>query len=198
MVTGTYVVWKDNSTGNDEIYLKISEAGKAKFGRLFNLSRSNGSSTDPQVAVYGNGTYVVWKDNSTGNDEIYLKISEAGKAKFGRLFNLSRSNGSSTDPQVAVYGNGTYVVWKDNSTGNDEIYLKISEAGKAKFGRLFNLSRTNGISTDPQVAVYGNGTYVVWKDNSTGNDEIYLKISEAGKAKFGRLFNLSRHQWNLH
>ena len=189
----TYVVWQDNSTGNDEIYLKMSPAGKADFGRTFNLSRNNASSTDPQVTVYGNSTYVVWRDNSSGNDEIYLKMSPAGKADFGRTFNLSRNNASSTDPQVTVYGNSTYVVWRDNSSGNDEIYLKMSPAGEADFGRTFNLSRNQWNSTDPQVTVYGNSTYVVWQDNSSGNDEIYLKMSPAGKADFGRASNLSRN-----
>ena len=50
-------------------------------------------SSDPQIATYGNSTYVVWKDDSNGNDEIFLKVSTAGKAEFGRLFNLSRNNG---------------------------------------------------------------------------------------------------------
>src|SRR5215204_6061340 len=186
----TYVIWRDNSTGNDEIYAKISPAGKVDFGRTFNLSRNNGSSVDPQIAVYGNSTYVIWRDNSTGNDEIYAKISPAGKVDFGRIFNLSRNNGSSVDPQIAVYGNSTYVIWRDNSTGNDEIYAKISPAGKVDFGRTFNLSRNNGSSFDPQIAVYGNSTYVIWRDNSTGNDEIYAKISPAGKVDFGRTFNL--------
>jgi hypothetical protein len=126
---------------------------------------------DPQIAVSGNSTYLVWEDNSTGNDEIYLKLSPAGRA-----LNLSRNNGSSSDPQIAVSGNSTYVVWKDNSTGNDEIYLKLSPAGKSDFGRMFNLSRNNGSSSDPQIAVSGNSTYVVWKDNSTGvGDEIYSR-----------------------
>jgi hypothetical protein len=66
----------------------------------------------------------VWKDNTDGNDEIYLKISEAGKTKFGKLINLSRNNGSSTDPQIAVYGNSTYVVWKDNSNGYPDMLFE--------------------------------------------------------------------------
>ena len=67
---------------------------------VFSSGDYNASSTDPQVTVYGNSTYVVWQDNSTGNNEIYLKMSPAGKADFGRTFNLSRNDGSSTDPQV--------------------------------------------------------------------------------------------------
>ena len=95
----------------------IDVYGTRDFGRVFDLSRNNASSTDPQIAVDGNSTYVVWQDNSSGNDEIYLKMSPAGKSDFGRIFNLSRNNASSTDPQIAVYGNSTYVVWQDNSSG---------------------------------------------------------------------------------
>ena len=98
----------------------IDVYGTRDFGRVFDQSRNNANSTDPQIAVYGNSTYVVWQDNSSGNDEIYLKMSPAGKSDFGRIFNLSRNNASSTDPQIAVYGNSTYVVWQDNWSGEIE------------------------------------------------------------------------------
>ena len=93
---------------------------EAGIGEISEILDSNASSTDPRTAVYGNSTYVVWQDNSRGNDEIYLKMSPAGKSDFGRVFNLSRNNASSTDPQIAVYGNSTYVVWQDNSRGTTE------------------------------------------------------------------------------
>jgi hypothetical protein len=90
---------------------------EVSIGEISDILDSNASSTNPQIAVYGNSTYVVWQDNSNGNDEIYLKMSPAGKSDFGRIFNLSRNNASSTNPQIAVYGNSTYVVWQDNSRG---------------------------------------------------------------------------------
>jgi hypothetical protein len=147
------------------------------------LSKNNGSSSDPQIAVYGNSTYVVWKDNSKGNDEIYLKLSTAGKDRFGKLINLSKNNGSSSDPQIAVYGNSTYVVWKDNSTGNDEIYLKLGTAGNDKFGRLINLSHNNGSSVDPNIGIDEpeENVYVIWEDSTEGLPELQFKASLDGK-----------------
>jgi len=149
--------------------------GSASVMRVLDSTGLDPISADPQIAVYGNSTYVIWRDNSSGNDEIYAKISPAGKTNPSRTSNLSRNNGSSVDPQIAVYGNSTYVVWRDNSSGNDEIHLKLSPAGKADFGRVFNLSRNNGSSVDPQIAVYGNSTYVVWRDNSTGANVLRIK-----------------------
>ena len=192
----TYVVWQDDTNGNNEVYLKISPAGKSAFGRIFNLSRNDGNSSEPQIATYGNSTYVVWKDDTDGNNEIYFRISPAGKSDFSRIFNLSRNDGNSSEPQIATYGNSTYAVWKDDTDGNNEVYFKISPAGKSAFGRIFNLSRNDGNSSEPQIATYGNSTYVVWKDDTDGNNEVYFKISPAGKSAFGRIFNLSRNDGN--
>ena len=101
-----------------------------------------------KIATYGNTTYVVWQDDTNGNNEVYLRISPAGTSDFSRIFNLSKNVGNSTDPQITTYGNTTYVVWQDDIDGNNEVYLKMSPAGKSAFGRIFNLSRNIGNSTE--------------------------------------------------
>ena len=168
-----YLVWNNITSENTEdIFFRLSLDGGHTFGASENLSNIPGNSTDPQIATYGNSTYVVWQDDADGNEEIYLKISPAGKSGFGRIFNLSRNEGNSTDPQIAIYGNTTYVVWQDDADGNEEIFLKTSPAGKSGFGKIFNLSKNEGNSTDPQIATYGNSAYVVWQDDTNGNGEI--------------------------
>ena len=73
------------------------------FGNATNLSNTPGSSQAPQIASFGNTTFVVWQDNGPGNDEIYLRKSADGGSVFGNATNLSNTPGSSQAPQIAVF-----------------------------------------------------------------------------------------------
>src|SRR6476660_7779200 len=190
------LVWQDNSTGNDEIYLRKSYDGGITFGNATNLSDNVGNSQSPQIQALGNITFVVWQDNSTGNDEIYLRKSSDGGITFGNATNLSDNVGNSQSPQIQALGNITFVVWQDNSTGNDEIYLRKSSDGGITFGGKKNLSDNVGNSQSPQIQALGNITFVVWQDNSTGNDEIYLRKSSNAGSTFGGKKNLSDNVGN--
>src|SRR5437867_2432571 len=189
----TFVVWQDNSTGNEEIFLRKSLNGGITFGNITNLSNNNASSISPQIESFGNNTFVVWQDNSTGNEEIFLRKSLNGGITFGNITNLSNNNASSISPQIESFGNNTFVVWQDNSTGNEEIFLRKSLNGGIKFSGEKNLSNNNASSISPQIESFGNNTFVVWQDNSTGNEEIFLRKSLNGGIKFSGEKNLSNN-----
>ena len=56
--------------------------GGISFDSKKNISSSIGDSQFPQIASEGNKTFVVWQDNTTGNNEIYLKRSTDGGISF--------------------------------------------------------------------------------------------------------------------
>src|SRR5206468_1348278 len=123
-----------------------------------NISNNTGSSTSPQIESFGNNTFVIWQDNNTGNDEIFLrKSTDAGK--FSSKKNISNNTGSSTSPQIESFGNNTFVIWQDNSTGNDEIYLRKSTNGDTVFYDLKNIRELNleykggPVVSDPNLKV---------------------------------------------
>src|SRR6266540_4078099 len=178
------IVWQDNTTGNNEIYLKKSTDGGVTFGNATKLSESPGSSESPQIESEGNSTFVVWQDNTTGNNEIYLKKSTDGGVTFVGRKKLTKNTGSSESPQIESEGNSTFVVWQDNTTGNNEIYLRKSANTGFTFGNKKMLSQSPGSSESPQIESEGNSTFVVWQDNTTGNNEIYLKKSTDGGVTF--------------
>ena len=60
------------------------------FGNATNLSNTPGSSQAPQIASFGNTTFVVWQDNRTGNNEIYLRKSN----NFGNTFSQQEKSES--------------------------------------------------------------------------------------------------------
>jgi glucose/arabinose dehydrogenase len=154
------------------------------YASTLNSKYDNFSIPFPQIQSAGNKTLVVWQDNSTGNNEIYLKLSSDGGDTFSAAKDISNSTGSSQFPQIQSVGNKTLVVWQDNSTGNNEIYLRKSNNGGSTFSGKKNISNSTGSSQFPQIQSAGNKTLVVWQDNSTGNNEIYLKLSSDGGNTF--------------
>jgi hypothetical protein len=131
----------------------------------------------PQAATEGNNIFLVWEDNSTGNEEIFLRKSTNGGITFGNTTNISNNTGFSASPQIESFGNSTFVVWEDNSTGDEEIFLRKSTNGGITFGNTTNISNNTGFSASPQIESFGNNTFVVWQDNSTDNEEIFLRKS---------------------
>ena len=74
----------------------------------------------------GNNVYVVWSDNSTGNGEIHFRgstgyIRHISKPKISAI-----NPGDTSEPRIVAYQNNVFVVWSDDSTGNGDIYMKIS------------------------------------------------------------------------
>jgi hypothetical protein len=161
------------------------------FGNLTNLSNNAGFSSNPQITTFGSNVYVVWRDNSSGNDDIYFSSSVDNGTTFNGIENLSNNDGRSDKPQIAAVGVNVYVVWRDNSSGKDQIYFKRSSDTGNSFNTTENLSNTNGSSTDPQITATGNNAYIVWSDTTTGNGDIYFKSSTDNGTSFSVPKNLS-------
>ena len=161
------------------------------FGNLTNLSNNTGFSSNPQITTFGSNVYVVWRDNSSGNDDIYFSSSVDNGTTFNGIENLSNNDGRSDEPQIAAVGVNVYVVWRDNSSGKDQIYFKRSSDTGNSFNTTENLSNSNGSSTDPQITAMGNNAYIIWSDTTTGNGDIYFKSSTDNGTSFSFPKNLS-------
>ena len=108
------------------------------------MSRNNGSSIYPQLTANGNNVYVVWTDDTRGNNNIDFKVSNDYGNSFSRTKPVSRNNGSSVYPQLAANGNNVYVVWTDDTPGNTDINFRKSSDYGNNFNSTINLSRNNG------------------------------------------------------
>lgn len=75
-----------------------------------NLSNNDGGSESPDIAAIKNMVYVVWRDTSPGNSDIFYRRSTDGGATFGPTINLSNNQGSSGSPALAVDHNNVYLV----------------------------------------------------------------------------------------
>jgi len=139
------------------------------------ISDNDGISNEQQIISSGTNVYVVWKDTTSGQNEIlFLNSTNNGTSFASASINLSSSSTvSSTQPQVAASGNNVFAVWKE---GND-IFVKRSTDNGSNFSFPTtpsdgDLSGT-GTSLNPQVESSGSNVYVVWKE---GND-IFVKRS---------------------
>ena len=183
-----------NSTLLLVLLLSSSQPAYAQsLGNLTNLSNNTGFSSTPQITASGANVYVVWRDNSSGNDDIYFKSSVDNGTSFSSIENLSNNSGRSDEAQITVVGANVYVVWRDNSSGKDQIYFKRSSDNGNSFYPTEDLSNNNGSSTNPQITAIGNNVYTVWSDTTTGNGDIYFKSSADNGTSFASSKNLSRN-----
>ena len=117
---------------------------------------------------------------------------------YAQIDSLSGAENSHTKllvPQVSPVGSNVFLIWQDNSTGNEEIFLRKSMNGGITFGNTTNVSNNTGFSTSPQIESFGNNTFVIWQDNSTGNEEIFLRKSTGGDIVFYDLKNIRELNW---
>jgi hypothetical protein len=188
-----YVVWTDDTTGNADINFRKSSDYGNNFTRTINLSGNNGSSVSPQLAAIDKNVYVVWTDDTRGNNDISFKASHDYGNNFTRTKPVSRNNGSSVSPQLAVTGNNVYVVWTDDTTGKADINFRKSSDYGNNFTRTINLSGNNGSSVSPQLAAIDKNVYVVWTDDTTGKADINFRKSSDYGIKFAGERNLSKN-----
>jgi hypothetical protein len=175
-----YVVWSDNTAGNYELIFKRSIDGGATWEADTQLTNTAGHSHNPAIAVDGSNIYVIWRDNTPGNDEIYFKRSTDGGVTWSEDQQLTTNTSSSIYPAIAVVGANVYVVWSDNSVGNYEVYFKRSSDRGLTWKADRRFSNTTGDSGPAAIVVGGANIYVVWCDNTEGNYEIYFKRSIDG------------------
>ena len=175
--SNVYVVWTDDSSGNNEILFKASSDSGVTFGSIINLSNNAGSSSAPVISATGTDVYVAWTDTTPGNNDVLFVASTNSGSSFGGQVNLSNNAGSSSAPVISATGTDVYVAWVDDTPGNNDIFFKTSDNSGSTFGGLQNLSSNSGFSTSPAIASSGTSVYVAWQDNTLGNYEI---LFEAG------------------
>jgi hypothetical protein len=149
-----FVVWQDNSPSNGtnyDILMKRSINSGGSFQAVKNLSNNAGVSTSPQVATSGANVYFTWNDNTPGNFEIFLRRSTNNGGTLQPLVQISNNAGISVFPQVTTVGANVYIIWQDNTPGNNEIIERRSHDNGATWQPTQNLSSNAGSSELPQI-----------------------------------------------
>ena len=170
--------------------LIIASQGYAEFDSTGNNDTMDYSKLlMPGVSPDRNNISLVWQDNSTGNEEIFLRKSTNGGITFGNTTNVSNNTGISTSPQIESFGNNTFVVWQDNSTGNEEIFLRKSTNADEVFYDLKNIRELNlefkggPVVDDPSLKVEQVATGINFPTSMAflGPDDILVLEKNEGK-----------------
>ena len=202
-----YLVWTDTSPGNNDIFFSRSTNDAMNFENIINLSNNNGTSAFPRMTVYDNNVFVTWYDYSPGISDIFFARSMDNGSSFETI-NLSQNNGVSFNPWIRVNENNVYIVWNDESPhlppnihrdagdidvflGDLEILIATSHDGGSKFD-VSNLSNSQGMSSNPRIAISGSNVYVVWNEETITGYEIFFSKSTDNGTTFSEPINVSR------
>jgi hypothetical protein len=170
-----HVLWYDYTPGNAEIYYRKSTDGGTTW-TIKRLTYNSGYSWNPAIAIdTKNYIHATWGDETLGNFEQYYGKSTNGGATWTSK-RLTFNYGSSSNSTIATDSNNDiHVTWGDDSSGNYEIYYKMSTDGGASW-TIQRLTYSSGLSASPSMAVDSvDHLHVVWRDNTPGNYEIYYK-----------------------
>lgn len=195
-----YVVWHDDSDGNDEIYFAKSADGGDSFGIPKKITdTASGANSNPIITLTDDDSriYITWSYSSGEIDsDVYFAKSSDGGDSFSIPKNISNTISSvSFNQELEVSNNGTiYVAWEDSFDGDNDIYFAASTTGGDSFTtQAVDVSSNSGNSINPRMAATGDSSvYLVWQDVSTGNDEIYFaKSVDSGSSFSNPAINIS-------
>lgn len=173
-------------------------ASNVSFGTTLNLSNDTIASGLPRMAASGKNVYVVWENNTAGNEDILFRASNNNGTSFGPVIKLSGTpNGDAINPQIAATGSNVYVVWEDNVTLNtSDTFFRASTNNGTSFGGVIDLCSStscggvSGVTSSsvPDVAAAGNNVTVVWFSTTTSHktpNNILAKTSNTNGSNLG-------------
>jgi len=185
-----HTVWEETTAPDLDIFYRVSNDNGQNFSPKIQLSDNNGKSELPHVKVLAGNVYVVWVDDTPGNQDIFFIASNDNGVNFNPIINLSNDGTKSVAPVIAIFGNIVFVVWQDGESNPSEILMRISIDNGVTFGPTINLSQTNEFSSQPDVAAANGNVYVTWREGSASLD-IFARVSNDNGLNFGNAVNLS-------
>ncbi len=188
------IVWRDDRTGNFDVYAQRYADDVSPMGANFEVYGSINESTSarqPSLCVAETGAFgVVWTGHGLSHGDIYGRFySRDGKSLGNRFLVNERNNivGEGNpdrwpfcdNPAIGADETGNFiVVWQDrrNLDYESDIYAQHYAADGSLVGMNFRVNddEENAAQIHPSVNVdESTGSYVVvWADKRSGNGEI--------------------------
>jgi hypothetical protein len=149
--------------GNATLFHQANETGTATAP--VNVSNNTGGSEHAAIAAQGSDVYLVWEDDTSGQQEIFFAKSDDSGETFSEPISIGKSpqGGFALMPDIAVAGENVYVVWADyNPDEQSAVAFRSSNDSGETFGNKTMLGEYDGESAHPHVTVFKNSTYVAW------------------------------------
>ena len=178
-----HAVWYDSRFGNEEIIYKRSTDGGATWSAQKRMTFTSGWSADNRVIIVpGNDVYILYGDDTPGNEEIFYKKSTDSGVTWSAPKRLTYSSGDSREPQLAFDSSlNLFLIYNDETPGNQEIFYKKSTNAGGTWSSPKRMTYNSGDSEQQSLSVDGGDIlHMIWSDNTSTNQEIYHKKSTDG------------------
>jgi len=193
-----YVLWNveeseknTNKADKGLFFVKSFDQGSS-FGETIRLNHPEQEFGEAQIGASGQDVYVVWGGPhlNTVNNLFFTKSKDSGETFSDPVAIIDDDNNNLNPSNVEIAVDHEeegklYIAWQGLAseaariaTGiKEEIFFKMSSNNGDTFTNTINLSKNDGISECPSLAVYKDRLYVVWEDLSPGNHEILFTRS---------------------
>jgi hypothetical protein len=103
------------------------------------------------ISISEDNIYIVWWTNeTTGNDEVMLRVSNDSGSTFGDKINLSNTtNTDSVDAKIDSDADSVVVTWWETNQTSDSPVMRVSNDNGATFGPMLALA-TNGTTGEAE------------------------------------------------
>ncbi len=178
--SGFVVVWYDNRTGDNEVYLqRLDTLGHPVGGNVRVNGVTDLSQQVPAVGRTGEGFIVAWIDYRVASGsfcQVYARRYHAAGDTIGPEFVVTTASSVNNDPTVTGTDNGFWVAWKDSRNDAYDIYFqRYDSTGAASGGNTLVTSGMEGEkSRVPSLASHGDKVGLAWQ---TGEWDIYGDIN---------------------
>ncbi|MHC4261435.1 MAG: sialidase family protein [Planctomycetota bacterium] len=189
----------DPSTVDEELYLTVSIDGGGSFLPAVLVPQGGAGDVD-EIAfdVDGDNVYVAFVDDraGTGFDDLYFQRStdrgQTWQPTDASIDGTGPGLGDVADTQVdvVVQGSKVAVCWaeEDSGTGNEILHLTVSNDSGVTFGPVYDIGGytpvTHDVDVPTMVMTEGGRIYIVWEDNRTGSDRVYVAATDDDGATF--------------
>jgi hypothetical protein len=184
------VVWTDNRSGDEDVYIAYSSDSGASFqgNRRVDDGPTGTNQSHPSVAVTPSGRVAVaWEDDRSGIKTIMCSFSDDGQS-FGPSVQVNTDNSGREHfrPRLAAGPSGFHVVWYDNRSGSQNVSdFNVYYARSAGDGFLPDVRVDDSSDTSfqalPSLALGPQGrVHVVWHDTRLGPFRVFHSYSQDG------------------
>jgi hypothetical protein len=159
------VVWEDNrDAGDHEIYFtRLSPTG-SKIGSDVRLTNFPGQSLDPEIVWAGSRWGVAWHDDGWVNMEIAFASLDPTASLASPPVRVTQDSSVSEGVDIVWNGSAYGLAWRDNRTGNGDIYFALLAADGTKLAGDDQVTNTAGLSIHPAIAWSGSAFGIAWKE----------------------------------
>ncbi|MGH2571575.1 MAG: hypothetical protein ACRDGR_10135, partial [bacterium] len=174
-----HVAWRGVAAGASILYAERDPGGS--WSAPVDIDLGGLVQGAPALALDGNAAvHVVWPDARSGGRALYARARVSGTWDPSVERITSPAHGAD-EPSLTSDGDGAlHLVWSDARHGffDREIFHRTKPLGApwdTAAANDFRVSNADGNSTRPSVLAHGAIVSIVWKDERTGNHDLWIR-----------------------